>query len=620
MSTSMSISRDKARSESDSVAIYDAFLLKRLWLYLRPYSLLVGTSVAFLVIHSALGVAGPLLTQVAVDLYLQPTQTDVSFLEPYLPADPSEGILRIALIYLVVIAFMALTRGIQIFCMNLTGQRVMRNIRREIFEHLQRLPVSWFDRNRSGRVVTRVTTDVDVLNELFTSGFVAVAGDLLTLFCAFGAMLYLSPKLTLVYVTIAPVVLFVSVQFRKYARDYFREVRASFARLAAYLQESFTGILEIQLNNHEKRAVQEFKAINEDHRRANYGAVQAHAIFFPVIELVNVFGMTLLIVVGGGWVIDGTLTIGVLLAFLQYGTRVFRPIQDLAEKYNLLQSAMAGAERIFLLLDEQVPKESSETKVHVGTKSKSIEFRNVWFAYKDEDWVLKNVSFKVTARQMMAIVGHTGAGKSTIVSLLLRYYEPQKGVILVGGKSVKRWFVSDLRRQFGVVLQDPNLFSGSIADNIGMNDEEFDDQSIQDAAENAQLGKYIESLPEGYGQQILERGAMLSTGHKQLLAFARALLRNRPILILDEATSSVDPGTEQDIRVAVSRLLQKRTSIVIAHRLSTIRQADRILVLHKGEIVETGTHYTLMKTDSIYSHLYRMQHLADDLEHTSVTA
>ena len=609
--TGRSIGRDAAREDTPAVvAIYDAVLLKRLWQYLYPYHRTAAASLALLMINSALGASWPLLTQIAVDRYLKPDLAGASFLDSLLPSDPLQGLLRIAGIYFIVLVVAASARAAQIHTMNYTGQRVMRDIRREIFGHLQRLPVKYFDRTPSGRLVARATSDVDVLNELFTSGLVAVAGDILTLVCAFAAMMYLSPRLTLVYLAVAPLVMLVSVVFRRHARESFRDVRAAVAKLASFLQECFTGVAEIQVFNHQGQAIEDFDRINDEHRQANYKAVRAHAVFFPVIDWLNFLGLALLIVFGGRWVVEGTVTLGVLLAFLQYGTRIFRPIQDLAEKYNVLQAAMAGAERIFDLLDTEPPRPEREEKAR-RINSPSVEFRNVWFAYRDEDWVLEDVSFFVEPGEMLAIVGHTGAGKSTVVNLLLRYYEIQKGSILVGGRDIREWTLESLRKKFGVVLQDPSLIAGTIAGNIGLNDPGIPARSIARAAENAHLARHIESLPNGYGEPVLERGAGLSTGQKQLVAFARALVFDRPILVLDEATSSVDPETEQDIRDTLSKLLLGRTSIVIAHRLSTIRQARSILVFHRGRIAESGSHGELLALDGIYSRLHQLQSLAE---------
>ena len=609
--TARSIGSDVARADAPAaVAIYDAVLLKRLWKYLRPYRHAASASLVLLMLNSALGASWPLLTQLAVDRYLRPDPAGASFLDPLLPDDPFEGLLRVAGIYFVVLVMAASARAAQIHTMNYTGQRVMRDIRREIFRHLQRLPVKYFDRTPSGRLVARATSDVDVLNELFTSGLVAVAGDILTLVCAFAAMLYLSPRLTLVYIAVAPLVLLVSVVFRKHARASFRDVRAAVAKLASFLQECFTGIAEIQVFNHQRPAIRDFDEINDEHRQANYRAVRAHAVFFPVIDWLNFLGLAVLIVFGGSWVVEGTLTLGALLAFLQYGTRIFRPIQDLAEKYNVLQAAMAGAERIFDLLDTEPTAPVREEKAR-RINAPRVEFRNVWFAYRDQDWVLEDVSFSVPPGKMLAIVGHTGAGKSTVVNLLLRYYEIQRGSILVGGRDIREWTPESLRKKFGVVFQDPCLIAGTIADNIGLNDPGIPDARVAGAAGHAHLAEHIESLPNGYSELLLERGAGLSTGQKQLVAFARALAFDRPILVLDEATSSVDPDTEQDIRDTLSKLLSGRTSIVIAHRLSTIRQAGSILVFHRGRVAERGSHEELLALDGIYSRLHQLQSLAE---------
>ncbi len=611
MSIGRSIGREVAREAVSGAASYDLRLLRRLWQHLRPYSRIATLSVALLMLNSAVGVIPPVLTQIAVDRYLIPDPSVSSPLDPWLPQTPLRGLAALALVYVGTLLLSVVSRAGQIQAMNWTGQRVMRDIRERIFRHLQRLPVAHFDRVPSGRLVTRATTDVDVLNELFTSGLVAVAGDVLTLVCAFGAMMYLSPPLTLVYLGVAPFVLIVSVVFRRYARDSFRDVRAAVARLASFLQESITGISEIQLFNYEPHAFREFSRINKEHRGANYRSVRAHAIFFPVIEWINVAGLAGLIAFGGLWVVEGDLSTGILLAFLQYGTRVFRPIQDLAEKYNVLQGAMAGAERIFGLLDTKPPRIAEGTFRPGPVDRPEIEFRNVWFAYRGEDWVLRDVSFKLSEGEMLAVVGHTGAGKSTLVNLLLRFYEVQKGTILVDGRDIREWPTEFLRKQFSVVLQDPAVVRGTVAENISLGDGEVSREEVRAAAVRARLADHVESLRRGYDEPLSERGAGISTGQKQLLGFARALARNRPFLILDEATSSVDPDTERRIQATVSRVLAGRTSMVIAHRLSTIRQADHIAVLHRGRIAEHGTHAELLAARGIFARLHRLQSLAD---------
>ena len=610
MSNGRSIGSQAAREAVSAAAQYDWRLLRRLWTYLRPYRGVALLSLVLLMGNSAVGVVPPVLTQIAVDRYLLPDADVVSPLHPWLPDGEMAGLGVLALVYLATLLLSVGTRSGQIHAMNWTGQRVMRDIRERIFRHLQRLPVSYFDRTPSGRLVTRATTDVDVLNELFTSGLVAVAGDVLTLVFAFGAMLYLSPQLTLVYLGVAPLVLVVSVVFRKHARDSFRAVRAAVARLASFLQECFTGISEIQLFNHEAHSQAEFERINQQHRRANYRSVRAHAVFFPVIEWINVAGLAALVLFGGRWVVEDTLSTGVLLAFLQYGTRVFRPIQDLAEKYNVLQGAMAGAERIFELLDTKPPKIQEGSYGRDGLKGPGIEFRNVWFAYRGEDWVLRDVSFELPPGKTLAVVGHTGAGKTTLINLLLRFYEIQRGAILVDGRDIRQWSRDALREQFSVVLQDPALVRGTIGANISLEDPAVPADRVRRAAADARLASHIESLPLAYNEPLSERGGGLSTGQKQLLGFARALARDRPFLMLDEATSSVDPDTERRIQETVSIVLRDRTSIVIAHRLSTIRQASSILVLHMGSVVEHGTHAELLAGNGTYARLHRLQSLA----------
>lgn len=611
MSNGRSIGSQAAREAVSAAAQYDWRLLRRLWTYLRPYRGVALLSLVLLMGNSAVGVVPPVLTQIAVDRYLLPDADVVSPLHPWLPDREMAGLGVLALVYLATLLLSVGTRSGQIHAMNWTGQRVMRDIRERIFRHLQRLPVSYFDRTPSGRLVTRATTDVDVLNELFTSGLVAVAGDVLTLVFAFGAMLYLSPQLTLVYLGVAPLVLVVSVVFRKHARDSFRAVRAAVARLASFLQECFTGISEIQLFNHEAHSQAEFEGINQQHRRANYRSVRAHAVFFPVIEWINVAGLAALVLFGGRWVVEGTLSTGVLLAFLQYGTRVFRPIQDLAEKYNVLQGAMAGAERIFELLDTKPPKIQEGSYGRDRLKGPGIEFRNVWFAYRGEDWVLRDVSFELPPGKTLAVVGHTGAGKTTLINLLLRFYEIQRGAILVDGRDIREWSRDALREQFSVVLQDPSLVRGTIGANISLEDPAVPADRVRRAAADARLAGHIETLPLAYDEPLSERGGGLSTGQKQLLGFARALARDRPFLMLDEATSSVDPDTERRIQETVSVVLRDRTSIVIAHRLSTIRQASSILVLHKGSVVEHGTHAELLAGNGTYARLHRLQSLAE---------
>ena len=601
--------------------IYDSRLVARLVRYLRPYRMLVAVSVCVLVIHSLLAVAGPYLTKVAIDRYLNPEPAATSVLDPWLPSEVLAGLNVLALIYLAVLLSGFLFRFVQTYVMHYTGQRVMYDLRLEIFSHLQKMGVGFYDRNAVGRLVTRTTTDVDTLNEMFTSGVVAIFGDLLTLTFILGAMIHLSPDLTAVLFSVVPLVALVSIWFRRRARRSYREVRVAVAKINAFLQEHITGIGVVQLFSHERRSEREFDRINAEHRDAYYRAIRAHAYFFPAIEWLGVLAIAVLIVYGGASVIDGGVTIGIVVAFIQYGTRVFRPIQDLSEKYNVLQSAMASAERIFKLLDTPPDEEIEEAAAASGklpsasgqaqparAVPQGVEFENVWFAYSGEEWVLRDVSFRIEPGEMLAIVGHTGAGKTTLVSLLLRFYEIQKGRILVGGRDIKEWPVSELRRQFGIVLQDPYLFAGTIGSNIRMGDDGVSLERVEQVARDVNLHGFVQGLPRGFDEPLLERGSSLSSGQKQLISFARALAHNPSFLILDEATSSVDTETELKIREALSRMVSGHTSIVIAHRLSTIQRADRILVMHKGKVREEGRHQDLLARKGIYWRLYQLQY------------
>ena len=607
--------------------IRDSRLSARLLRYLRPYRWWVIVSAFLLVAHSLLAVVGPYLTKVAIDRYLSPRPESSSVLDAWLPDGELEGLNVVALLYLATLAAGFAFRLLQTLVMNYTGQRVMRDLRNEIFRHLQRLDIRFYDRNPLGRLVTRVTSDVDALNEMFTSGVVAVFGDVLTLTFILGAMLYLSPMLTLVLVTVAPLVLAVSIFFRKKARESYREVRVAVAKINSFLQEHITGIAVVQLFNHERRSARRFDEINAEHRDAYRGAIRAHAYFFPAIEWLGMLAVAAVLVYGGYRVVDGGITIGIVVAFIQYGTRVFRPIQDLSEKYNILQSAMASSERIFNLLDT-APEQKTVQQTTAGgngepaaTAAKAeldVEFQNVWFAYKDEDWVLRDVSFRIEAGETVAIVGHTGAGKTTIISLLLRFYDIQKGKILLAGRDIREWPVHELRRSFGVVLQDSYLFEGTIGGNIRFGNHAVPGERLEQVARDVNLSGFIGSLAGGFEEPIRERGSSLSSGQKQLIGFARALVHNPGFLILDEATSSVDTDTEMKIRDALSRMVTGHTSIIIAHRLSTIHRVDRILVTHKGQVRETGTHQELLAKRGIYWRLYQLQYR--DQEAPDVTA
>jgi ATP-binding cassette subfamily B protein len=616
--------------------VYDARLIRRLLRYLRPYRGWVAASLCLLLLHSVLGVTGPYLTKVAIDHSLNPQFGVTSLLDPWLPADRWNSLQIIVLIYLGVQILSFVFRAAQIQVMNYTGQRVMFDLRNEIFRHLQGMGVRFYDRNPVGRLVTRVTTDVDMLNELFTSGVVAIAGDLITLLFILSVMVYLSPQLTLVLMAVSPLVLVATIWFRRRARQSYRDVRLAIAKINSFLQEHFGGVAVVQIFNHEGRSWDQFNDLNAEHRDAQYQAIRAHALFLPLVEWLGVLGLGCLLVYGGYLVSTTPTTIGIVVAFLMYGTRVFRPLQDLSDKYNILQSAMASSERIFGLLDTPADEEFVETSgdgfaaarpesltapaapKRVPEPTPRVEFKNVWFAYKDEDWVLRDVSFAVEPGEMVAIVGHTGAGKTTLISLLLRFYTVQKGEILVGGRDIREWPVDELRRQFGVVLQDPYVFSGTIESNIRLSNGDISRDRLGEVIREVNLEAFVSALPHGVQEPILERGASLSSGQKQLLSFARALAHNPRFLILDEATSSVDTETEFKIREALSRMLAGHTSIVIAHRLSTIQKASRIVVMHKGQVRETGSHQELLAHRGVYYKLYQLQYRDQELQPVAV--
>jgi ATP-binding cassette subfamily B protein len=588
---------------------YDARLMRRLVGYMKPYRALVGISLLFLLGQSLFQVLGPLLTRTAVDRYLQPQPAAINpLLARFLPADPYAGLARIALLYLLVLVGNFVCEFVQTYIMQYAGQRAMFDLRRQLMAHLQHLDLSFYDRNPVGRLVTRVTTDVDVLNDLFTSGLVNILGDLLVLLFIVGIMFSFSPRLTLIMLAAMPFVILTTVIFRRSVTQSYRRIRVAIARINAYLQEHITGVAVLQLFNGERRSCREFEAVNREHMNAYKNAIIAYGWFYPVVEFISMLALAGILTWGGFRIQSGTLTLGVVVAFLQYGLRFFRPIQDLSEKYNILQAAMASAERIFKLLDTPAHILAPERPKPAPHTIATIAFDRVWFAYKDEDWVLRDVSFTIAPGETVAAVGHTGAGKTTLISLLLRFYDVQKGSIRLGGIDVREFDPLDLRRHFGVVLQDPYLFSGTLEENIRLGTERIRAEEVESAAEQVNLLDFVRTLPEGFGHTIRERGSGLSTGQKQLISFARALAHNPRYLILDEATSSVDTETEFRVRDALNHMIEGRTSIVIAHRLSTIQRADRILVMHKGRLRETGTHQQLLAQRGIYWKLYQLQY------------
>jgi ATP-binding cassette, subfamily B, multidrug efflux pump len=592
---------------------YDSRLMRRLLGYMRPYRGYVALSLVFLLLQSVLQVLGPLLTKIAVDRYLAPSPNRIPTLfDRYLPAGPWNGLAAVGILYLGVLLGTFVFEFVQVYLMQYTGQLAMFDLRKDLMAHLQGLDLAFFDRNPVGRLVTRVTTDVDVLNDLFASGLVTILGDVLVLGFIVAIMFKLSPGLTLLMLGVMPLVILVTAIFRRSVTQSYRRIRIAIAKINSYLQEHVTGIVVLQLFNREAKSRHEFDGVNREHMDAYKDAITAYGWFYPVVEFLSMLALAGILAYGGFRVQRGALTLGVVVAFLQYGLRFFRPIQDLSEKYNILQGAMASAERIFKLLDTPaaiLPPPNPRS----APDSARIEFDNVSFAYKDDDWVLRDVSFVIEPGETIAVVGHTGAGKTTLISLLLRFYDVQKGAIRVGGSDVRELDPQELRRQFGVVLQDPYLFTGTLEDNIRLGTAGIDRQAVEEAAEQVNLLDFINSLPDGFGHSIRERGSGLSTGQKQLISFARALAHNPRFLILDEATSSVDTETEFRVREALSRMVEGRTSIVIAHRLSTIQRADRILVMHKGRLRESGTHQQLLALRGIYWKLYQLQYKDQEL-------
>ncbi len=591
---------------------YDTRLMRRLFSYMRPYRRAIAASLVLLLLLSVLQVAGPLLTKIAVDRYLAPTHAR-SVLDPWLSHNPWTGLAQISVLFLLALIFMFVFDFAGSYLMQWTGQQAMFDLRRDLMAHLQRLDLAFYDRTPAGRMLTRVTSDVDALNELLASGLVTILGDVLVLAFVFAVMLKLDAPLTAVLASVLPAVVAVTVVFRRTATQSYRRIRVAIARINAYLQERLTGMSVVQLFNRERRSEEAFEEINRSHMEAFKDAIVAYGWFFPAVEFFSMLGLALVLAYGGFRIRHGATSAGVLVAFFQFGMRIFRPIQDLSEKYNLLQSAMAAAERIFGLLDTPVAIAAPAVCRPFPAGPQPVEFDQVWFAYKGDDWVLRDVSFRIRPGETIAVVGHTGAGKTTLISALLRFYDVSRGSIRLGGVDIREFDPRELRRHFGVVLQDPHLFSGTIEGNIRLGTEWITAGDLAAAAEQVNLLEFIESLPDGFAQPVRERGDGLSTGQKQLISFARALAHNPPFLILDEATSSVDTDTEFRVRTALSRLVEGRTSIVIAHRLSTIQRADRILVMHKGRLRESGTHQELLAQRGIYWRLYQLQYKDQEL-------
>lgn len=600
---------------------YDARLMKRLLTYLWPYKWHALTALVLTILSAPLGLAGPPLTKVAIDLFLAPDPSKpvsgfALFIKSVadrfgLGSTPYQGIAFIAIVFFVANLAAFAVQYTQAIVIQTMGQYIMYDLRKQIFAHLQKLSVQFYDRNPVGRLMTRLTTDVDALNEMFTAGVIAIFGDVAMIFFIVIVMFLVNWRLALVSFSILPLLIVLTTWFRLGARSSFREVRVRIARINAFLQEHITGMPVVQLFNREEKEMRRFNTINQAHRKANIDTIFYYAVFYPAVEIISALGIALIIWYGGGQVVRNAASLGTLFFFLQLLRYFYEPISDISEKYNILQSAMASSERTFRLLDEPVSIASPEKPVPIGRATGQIEFKNVWFAYNDEDWILKDVSFTVSPGERVAFVGHTGAGKTTITNLLMRFYDIQRGQILIDGINIRELDLAELRANFSIVLQDVFLFSGDIATNIRLGNRAISDNQLQEAAAQVHADTFIRRLPEQYSSELRERGAGLSVGQKQLISFARALAFDPRVLILDEATSSIDTETELLIRDAVERLMEGRTSLVIAHRLSTIQSVDKIIVMHKGEIRETGTHQDLLAQRGLYWRLYQLQFYQD---------
>jgi ATP-binding cassette subfamily B protein len=640
----------KKAAQDDEVAgkAYDGRLMRRLLTYLRPYKLQTTLSALSIIFKAGSDVMGPYLVKVAVDTYMSDTPpAKLSLLARHLSSRPMTGITQIGLLYLGALLVTYLLEFLQTYTMQWTGQKIMFDMRSQIFRHLQRMSPAFFDHNPVGKLVTRVTSDVDALNEMFTSGVLAIFEDIFVLAFIVIIMLRMSWPLALLAISVIPAILYVTRIFRRHVRDSYRRQRHATARINSFTQEYVSGMSIVQLFNRERRAFNDYSAVNAENKQAWTDAIFAYALYYPIVEFLSSTAIALVIWFGGEAVlrnagyangtrhsIFGTVTLGVLIAFIQYAQRFFRPIQDLSDKYNILQAAMAASERVFKLLDTE-PTVVSPASPIAGDGSGRVEFRNVWFTYQkldeaqrariatatDEDlrtyadieWILRGVSFVIEPDETAAIVGHTGAGKTTITSLMMRFYDIQRGSILVDGVDVREQDLKKLRQRFGVVLQDPFLFTGTIADNVRLGSTWITDERLERACDEVNVGDFIRTLPLKFAEPVRERGATLSTGQKQLISFARALAHDPGILILDEATSSVDTETELRVRLALSRMITGRTSILIAHRLSTIQRADTILVMHKGQLREKGTHQELLAERGLYWKLYQLQYRDQEL-------
>lgn len=596
-------------------AAYDARLMRRLMSYVRPYRAAVVLAVVLLLLTSAASLVGPYIVRIAIDDHITPGRL--------------EGLGVVILAYVGALAAAFVLRYAQTYMMARVGQHAMYDLRMELLAHLQRLSVGYYTHQPVGRLVTRVTNDIEALNEMITQGVVAIFGDLVTLVGIIAILLYLDWRLALATMMVLPAIILFTARFRAVAREAYRAIRVRLARINAFLNEHIMGMGIVQIFGREAREQARFEELNMGHLTAGMASLRSFAVFHPVVGAMSAVAVAIIVAYGGALALAGTISVGLVVAFIQYAQRFFDPIEDLAEKYNILQAAMASAERLFRLLDEPVEVDDPPHPVSAERVAGEIEFQSVWFAYEptpappegglpapEPDWVLRDVSFRIRPGESVAFVGHTGAGKSSIINLITRFYDPQKGSVLVDGTDVRAWEQRNLRRHIGLVLQDVFLFAGTIEDNIRLGTSSITSEQVRSAAEFVNAARFIERIPGGYQAQVQERGSTLSVGQKQLIAFARAIAHNPEVLlVLDEATSSVDTDTEILIQDALGRVMQNRTSIIIAHRLSTIQHVDRILVIHRGRIAEEGTHRELLARGGIYTKLYQLQYRDQELRH-----
>ncbi len=573
---------------------YDSNLMMRLIRYLRPYKWQVIGAIVLSMVVALLESVRPFFTKIAVD--------------DNIAKGDKEGLLYTTMLFFAVLMIRGVMQFFNAYLTQWIGQKTIYDLRIEIYRHLQYRSLRFFDKNPIGRLITRVTNDVEVLNEMFSSGIVMVFSDVFMIIGIVWLMFSMNWKLAIITLSVLPFLFYGTFLFRKKAREAYREVRLQVAKINTFMQEHISGMLVDQIFNRQKKSFKKFEYINGAHRDANIKSIFYYALFYPSVDIIGSVVIGLIIWYSANGIIEGTVTIGTIMAFLQFNEMFWRPIRDLSEKYNIMQAAMASSERIFKLLDDKTAIIDSENPVSLNKTKGKIEFKNVWFAYNDEEWILKNISFTIFPGETIAIVGHTGAGKTTIINLLNRMYDIQKGEILIDGINIKNVSQVDLRKNIGLVMQDVFLFSGDVKTNIDLGNKEISIDKVKHSAETVGVKKFIDSLQGGFSGEVKERGSTFSVGQKQLISFARTLAYNPQILVLDEATSSVDTETEILIQQAIIKLLQDRTSIVIAHRLSTIQRADKIIVMHKGEIRESGNHQELLAVGGIYQKLYQLQY------------